>query len=204
MAYLAFAWTQVSPTPNAEHTNHVTILDQPGLRNIEQTANVVKMGYANNFSNFKINKEYIDPDNSCEFCTKVTFIPIKGRQASVAYELNNANLTGLRRAVFFAMGQNGGEELYFFAVGKRADEKNKTEGSLFPGINFMNFQKVQLDNTWNRFEFNLDRDDLSNVSYPFGFAVPPTNSSGEQVVYVKGITFDDKPAREAASTNHFQ
>jgi hypothetical protein len=199
LAYLAFALTHISPTVNLEHANHssqVTIAEQPGLRNIELTANIVRIGYANNLSNFKINRDYIDPDNSCEYCTRVTFLSSKSQDASVAYKVNNTNLAGLRRAVFFAMGQDGGEELAFYALGKKIDESNNTQAStFFPGINFIHSMKTRLDNSWHRYEFDLKGDNLSNVFYPFGFTIPHGNSSGVHVIYIKGITFDDKPAK---------
>lgn len=208
LAFLAFALTQSSPITNVEHANHAglaTIAEQPGLRNIELTANIVRIGYANNLSNFKINRDYIDPDNSCEYCTRVTSLTSKNQDASVAYQVNNTNLTGLRRAVFFAMGQNGGEDLYFFAIGKKLDENNNIDtATYFPKISFIHSMKTRLDNSWHRYEFDLKGDDLSNVFYPFGFTIPHTNCSGVQVVYIKGITFDDKPAKNLMTAQQIQ
>jgi hypothetical protein len=208
LAFLALVLTFVGPNTNLEHVNHsgqATIAEQPSLRNIELTANIVRIGYANNLSNFNINRDYVDPDNSCEHCTRVTFLSSKSQDGSVAYTVNDSNLTGLRRVVFFAMGQDGGEELYFFAIGKKSDESNKTESSaFFPKINFMHTMKTRLDNSWHRYEFDLKGDNLSNVVYPFGFAVSHTNSTEVQVIYVKGITFDEKPARNLINAKQTQ
>lgn len=71
---------------------------------IEHSAPIVKAGDAAS-SKFIINRDFVDPDNNCEFCTAMIYNPGIKHEAGVAYKDTKINFGDAKRLVFFAKGQ---------------------------------------------------------------------------------------------------
>ena len=156
-------------------------------------------------SNLRIDSEYLDPDDNCEFCTKIIYIPGKEGQAAIAYKVDKVDLTLSKRVVFFAKGQKGGEQVAFLAAGKTRGEGSgivdNVDKDIFPDQGFGTMtSKVTLSNQWNRYQISLSSNDLRDITYPFGFLMTEGKSSTNQIFYLKGITFDKRYAQDPLST----
>lgn len=199
MSLIALALTHTG-TDNSAHTEHVTEIKSHGsiqLASVEHTANLVREGDAKVSSELNINSETLEPDDNCEFCTEVIYNPGKEGVAAVAYQLDKLDLTLSKRIVFFAKGQNGGEQLSFLAGGKNIENGSgiieNVDGDLFPDQGFaLMTKKIALSDHWKRYEISLISNDLWQITHPFGFIIMAGNNSETQKFFLKGITFDDR------------
>ena len=102
------------------------------------------------------------------------------------------------------MGQKGGEQIAFVALGKSIDESgivNNFTKNIFPDLGFsIMTQKIALVKGWHRSEISLDKADLGNITIPFGFVIMGGNTLASQVFYIKGVTFDNKTAQNPVPT----
>ena len=119
-------------------------------------------------------------------------------------KLPKVDLTGSKRIVFFARGQEGGEWISIVAVGKNiGQDSSVVYGSkyIFPRVAFALVTKnITLSNDWRRYEINLEGIELSNVTVPFGFQITKNKSNINQVFYLKGVTFDNGSVRQSVPT----
>ena len=102
-----------------------------------------------------------------------------------------------KRIVFFAKGQNGGEQVSFVAVGRNIGNDSQAIDDLarayFPNQRFgIMTEKITLSDYWKKYEISLISKDLTEITYPFGFVMTSGNTTGVQKFFLKGITFDDK------------
>ncbi len=205
LSYLAIGLTSFVPTNHLADAINATKFDSIHTADLLHTANVVREGDAKVLTNLQINNQTLDPDNSCEFCTQVIYTPGKERQAAISYQADKVNLTGSKRIVFFAMGQKGGEQIAFVALGKTIDKSSGNVSNfhknIFPDLAFaIMTQKITLSKNWHRYEISLDNADLRNITNPFGFVIMAGNASANQVFYIKGLTFDNKFAQNPVPT----
>lgn len=198
MSLIALALTHTG-TDNSAHTEHETkgkSLGSIQLAFVEHIPNLVREGDAKVSSELNINSETLEPDDNCEFCTEVIYNPGKEGVAAVAYRVDKLDLTLSKRIVFFAKGQNGGEQLSFLAGGKNIKNGSGTienvDGDLFPDQGFaLMTKKIALSDHWKRYEISLVSNDLWQITHPFGFIIMAGNKSETQKFFLKGITFDD-------------
>jgi hypothetical protein len=193
---LALTYTGADNSAHSEHIIKGKNIGSIQLAYVEHSANLIREGDAKSPSEFKINSESLEPDDNCEFCTEVIYNPGKEGVAAVAYQVDKMDLTLSKRIVFFAKGQNGGEQLSFVAGGKNIANGSgvieNVDGDLFPDQGFaLMTKKITLYNHWKRYEISLISNDLWQITHPFGFIIMAGNSSETQF-FLKGITFDDR------------
>ena len=126
----------------------------------------------------KINEAFSDPESSCEFCTRVEYLPNASAQATAAYAIKEekAHLMDASRLAFWARGEEGGERLAIDAAGKSSDT-----------ISYANSTNVTLSKEWKRYEIDLPHSDLAGVTHLFGFKA---SGSEQQTFYFKGIVLE--------------
>ena len=192
---LAYALgTNVSNVPSI-HAVHPTTIQIERPVHVEDTPSVDRAGDAEFNSRLMIDNDYMDSTNSCEFCNKIEYTPGGVGKAGIAYRNDKLDLEGNQRIVFFARGQQGGEEVRFIAIGRSISGQNINDEDLFPNGDFaITTKNVTLQNDWKRYEINLNKTKLEDVTLPFGFVITD-NESPKQIFYLKGVTFDRKLAQ---------
>jgi PKD repeat protein len=159
-------------------------------------------------SNFlKVDEEFVDPENHCEFCTRVEYVPGPQGLAGFAYEsASGLDLTGAKKVRFWVMGEDGDEKIKFKVAGKsldnlqeRADRlASKLTKGIFKSERFaMTTEEVSLGKDWKKFEVDVTGLNLQGITHPFGFELAKGNGDEKQVVYIKGVVFDTEPAEES-------
>ena len=88
--------------------------------NIENTATPIREADAKVSSRFSIDNNFVDPDNNCEFCTRIVYTPGNEGDAGVAYKDTKLNLDNSQRLVFFAKGQTN-KQISFVAAGNDSE-----------------------------------------------------------------------------------
>lgn len=194
---LAYAFVGDSQTPEGimkSHVDHVADIPRETI-NLERTLSVERAGDALVSSRLNIDKEFIDSMNSCDFCTKIEYSPGPVGKAAIAFRSEDLNLTGYQRMVFFARADKE-QEVSFIAIGSRSISSIGNGVDVFPGEQFAFITKnLTLDSDWKRFEINLNQTSLEGIIHPFGFVLSDYGSGLKQILYLKGITFDRKPAQ---------
>jgi hypothetical protein len=163
---------------------------------------------SNSQSKLKVNDEFIDPEHHCEFCTRVEYNPGNLGEAGFAYKSTNPiDFTGAKKVHLWIMGQDGGEKVQFFVAGKRIDnttQSNNTINSptknLFKNEKFgVTTDQLTVDKDWKRIDIDLKGTDLKGITHPFGLEIFK-GSGHNQVVYVKGLTYDTQPPENPIGT----
>jgi hypothetical protein len=160
---------------------------------------------------FRIYPHWMDNfgERHCEECTMIEYSPPSPqRQAAVAYQSEKLlDLSGAKRIKFFAMGDLGGEQVSFMAIGKEIDigdvAYTKNTG-IFKDKTFgVATEKVTLTDTWTRFEISLDDQDLSAVQFPFAFQLDGENGhpNGTIRLYLKNIIIDSEEPQKPIPVN---
>ncbi|HUG96195.1 MAG TPA: PKD domain-containing protein [Nitrososphaera sp.] len=154
----------------------------------------------------KVDEEFIDPENHCEFCTRVEYVPGPQGEAGFSYEdVTGLDLSGSERARFWVMGEEGNEKIKFKLAGKSLDKiqdrlgrlTDRLTDSIFKSERFaLTTEEVSLDNQWKKYEVDLSGVDLKGITHPFAFELSE-NSAQKQVIYIKGVVYDDEPAVDA-------
>jgi hypothetical protein len=167
------------------------------LHVIEHFGEKQMVGDAATGSNLKVDDEFVDPENHCEFCTRVEYIPGSRGLAGFAYSSDSAlDLTGAKKIRFWVMGEDGGEKIKFKIAGKKKDSddrQGKDSLSIFSTEIFGRTSKeVSLRDDWTKYEVDLIGADLNDITHPFGFELSKGNGEKSQVVYIKGVIFDEE------------
>jgi PKD repeat protein len=155
-------------------------------------------------NNIKVNEDFVDPEKHCEFCTYIEYRPGPQGVAGFAYE-NDAglDLTGAKKVRFWMMGEEGNEKIKFKIAGKSLDNTqdrhpNRPTNSIFESESFaLTTGEVTLVNNWKRYEVDLSGVSLDDITHPFGFELSKGNGAQKQVIYIKGLVYDDEPVEEA-------
>ena len=197
---LAYALgTNVSDVPGT-HVVHPTTIQLERAVHVEDTPSIDRSGDATLNSRLMMDKDYMDSTNSCEFCNKIEYTPGEVGKAGIAYRNDKLDLEGNQRIVFFARGQQGGEEVSFIAIGRSTSVQTMNDDDLFPNGDFaITTKNVTLKNDWKKYEISLNKTKLKDVTLPFGFVITD-NESPKQIFYLKGVTFDTKLAQNPLST----
>jgi hypothetical protein len=159
---------------------------------------------AGDANNIKVNEDFVDPEKHCEFCTVVEYTPGPRGVAGFAYESDaGLDLTGAKKMRFWVMGEEGNEKIKFKIAGKSLDNiqdrsPNRPTNSIFESESFaLTTEEVTLANNWKRYEVDLSGVSLDDITHPFGFELSKSNGAQKQVIYIKGLVFDDAPVEEA-------
>ncbi|MGA7692777.1 MAG: hypothetical protein WCA61_10760, partial [Nitrososphaeraceae archaeon] len=145
------------------------------LMNIEDLRATDKTGDAEADPNsLKISSAFNDEESG----HTIQYTPAAIGFAGIAYKADkNYDLSNAQRVVFFAKGQNGGENVTFAAVGRNENTAafNNTDETLGSAFNNQNFslisEDVSLDRDWKRYQISLEGVDLQRISHPFAFIV---------------------------------
>lgn len=150
----------------------------------------------------QVEEEFVDPENHCEFCTRIEYTPGPQGRAGFSYEdAAGLDLSNARKASFWVMGEEGDEKIKFKLAGKSLDRLQgqlqdrlgRLSNNIFQNERFaLTTQEVTLENTWNKYEVDLTGVDLREITHPFAFEL--SEDAGTQVVYIKGVVYDDEPA----------
>jgi hypothetical protein len=153
----------------------------------------------------KVNEDFIDPENHCEFCTRVEYKPGPEGQAGFSYEdLKGLDLSGAKKVRFWVMGEEGDEKIKFKVAGKNLDKLQESLGkltskltkSIFKSERFaLTTEQVTLDKDWKKYEIDLSGVDLKEITHPFAFELSG-NGVQKEVVFIKGVVYDNQPAEE--------
>lgn len=158
----------------------------------------------------KVDENFVDPENHCEFCTRVEYTPGPRGVAGFAYEdLTGLDLSNARKVQFWVMGDEGEERIKFKLAGKSLDriqdriqdrlgrlsDRLASEGIFTTERFALTTQEVTLDNTWQKYEVDLTGTDLRDITHPFAFELSE-DGDDTQIVYIKGIIYDDEPAED--------
>jgi PKD domain-containing protein len=161
-------------------------------------------------SALQVDENFVDPENHCEFCTRLVYKPGQQGVAGIAYSTsgNSLDLSDAKSVHFFARGEKGGEKVKFEAAGK--DIASLTSGStndnLFSNIKFaMATKTVTLSDIWKSYTIDVgdsSRTDLTDITHPFAIDVLKGNGGGQKqvVIYVKAVVFDTKQEANALTT----
>jgi hypothetical protein len=158
---------------------------------------------AGDANNIIVNEDFVDPERHCEFCTLIEYRPGPLGVAGFAYENDvGLDLTGANKVRFWIMGDQGNERIKFKIAGKSLDNiqdrpANRPTNSIFESESFaLTTEEVSLANDWRRYEIDLTGVSLDDITHPFGFEIFKGNGAQKQVVYIKGLVFDDEPVEE--------
>lgn len=178
------------------HPPHLTNIQRDLAVNVEDTPTIERGGEAKFYSRLTIDNDFIDPTHSCNFCNKIEYTPGQEKKAGIAYRIDKLDLKGYQRIVFFARGQQGGEIVSFIAIGMISSGLNSNNIDSFPYQDFtVTTKNVTLDNFWKRYEISLNETRLDNITHPFGFVTTGHEPGVKEIFYLKGVTFDRKPAQ---------
>jgi hypothetical protein len=184
------------------HDNHVQEAGAQSLPfEVRDRFNEKKV--AGDANNIKVNEDFVDPENHCEFCTFVEYTPGPRGVAGFAYE-NDAgvDLTGAKKVRFWVMGEEGNERIKFKIAGKSPDNTqdrppNRPTNSIFESESFaLTTEEVTLASDWRRYEIDLSGASLDDITHPFGFELSKGNGAQKQMIYIKGLVYDDEPVEE--------
>ncbi len=167
---------------------------------------------------FKVDENFVDPENHCEFCTRVEYTPGSRGIAGFAYEdLTGLDLSNARKAQFWVMGEEGDERIRFKLAGKSVDriqdrvqervqdrlgqlsDRVASEGIFTTERFALTTQEVRLDNDWKKYEVDLTGIDLRDITHPFAFELSG-NGNEREVIYIKGVVYDEQPAEDPLET----
>src|SRR5215212_9294844 len=149
---------------------------------------------AGDANNIRVNEDFIDPENHCEFCTVVEYRPGPQGVAGFAYENDTGlDLLGAKKVRFWVMGEEGNEKIKFKIAGRSLDNiqdrrPNRPTNGIFESENFaLTTEQVTLANNWKRYEVDLAGVSLDDITHPFGFELSKGNGAQKQVIYIKGL-----------------
>jgi PKD repeat protein len=184
------------------HDNHVQEAGAQALP-FEVRDRFSEKKLAGDVNNIKVNEDFVDPEKHCEFCTLVEYRPGPQGVGGFAYE-NDAGLdvTGAKKMRFWVMGEEGNEKIKFKIAGKSLDNiqdsrPNRPTNTIFGSESFaLTTEEVTLANDWRRYEVDLSGVSLDDITHPFGFELSKGNGAQKQVIYIKGLVFDDEQVEE--------
>ncbi|MCI0563494.1 MAG: PKD domain-containing protein [Nitrososphaera sp.] len=153
-------------------------------------------GDAESGANMEVDDQFVDPEQHCEFCTRVESRPGAQGVAGFSYEDDALDFTGAKKVHFWVMGEDGGEKVKFKLAGKdKSLSSDKTSekdtNGIFSSESFaVTTEQVVLDDDWKKYEVDLEDKDLKKITHPFGIELE--KGQGTQVIYIKGIIYDDE------------
>jgi hypothetical protein len=154
-----------------------------------------------NPSSIKIDSEFVDPDEHCEFCYRIEYTPGAIGKGGALFKTDKAvDLTESNRISFFAKGGLGGEQIQVSAAGKNLDNAKAVKFGITS-------KDVVLGNSWKKYEMDLSNVDLKAITHGFALKVNKniihsendgistgkgsSSSNAPIVIYLKGITYED-------------
>ncbi len=148
-------------------------------------------------SYFRMDEEFVDAENHCDFCIALEYTPGPSGRAHVAlWNSEPLDLGGADKLAFAARGEKGGERLVTYAAGSDvggllAEEGagSSRESSGLGGMRFSAIKDLTLTAQWQTYEIDLQNADLSRVTHAFAFEILKGNEGEKQVAYIDSIYF---------------
>ncbi|HEY7733813.1 MAG TPA: hypothetical protein VIB07_03370 [Nitrososphaera sp.] len=145
-------------------------------------------------SYFRMEEEFVDSENHCDFCTALEYTPGPSGRAAVAFwNSEPVDLGGAGKLVFAARGEKGGERLVTHAAGNGGGSlAEESAGSSLQSSLDMRFsasKDLTLTEQWQTYEMDLQNADLSRVTHAFAFEILKGNEDEKQVAYIDSIYF---------------
>jgi hypothetical protein len=102
------------------------------------------------------------------------------------------------------MEEEENEKIKFKIAEKRSPDNiqqdrppNRPTISIFESESFaLTTGEVTLANDWRRYKVDLSGVSLDDITHPFGFELSKGNGVQKQVIYIKGLVFEDEPVEE--------
>lgn len=149
-------------------------------------------------SYFRMDEEFVDAENHCDFCMALEYTPGPSGRATVAlWNSEPLDLGDAKKLVFAARGEKGGERLVTYAAGSDAAESLTEEGasstsleiSTLGGVRYSASKDLTLAAEWQKYQIDLENADLSKVTHGFAFEILKGNEGEKQVAYIDSIYF---------------
>ena len=152
----------------ANHNNHVQEAEAQVLPLIVRDKFKEKQlaGDAEGGSEFlDVNEEFIDPENHCEFCTKVEYVPGPEGAAGFSYEdLRGLDLSNAKKVRFWVMGEEGNEKIKFKLAGKSLDKIQDRLGRLQDRLDRLESGPAGIFESW--WSANMEADPVGAKQTP--------------------------------------
>ncbi len=151
-------------------------------------------GWMGDFRDLRIDLRWTNNPHAGSSCIKLVYTAEGSRHANMIgvmwqHPPNNdgsvdggLNLTGAKRVVFWARGEQGGEFIHAFTFGGTLGAYPDTDKAVLPD--------VFLSKEWTRFEIDLTGLDLSYISSFFGWATGRFNNPEGMVFYLDEIRIE--------------
>jgi hypothetical protein len=148
-------------------------------------------------SYFRMDEEFVDSENHCDFCIAMEYTPGPSGRAIVAlWNSEPLDLGSAKKLVFSARGENGDERLVTYAAGSdfggrlaEGDNSTSPENSGLDDVRFSASKDLTLTTQWQTYEIDLEGADLSQVTHAFAFEILEGNGDEKQVAYIDSIYF---------------
>ena len=161
-----------------------------------------KMGDAKRGSAYiKIEQDFVDPDNHCEFCLRVEYVPGPDGKAGFAYAIDKSlDIKDAKRLTFFVKGEKGGEKVRFKAAGKDIESYQLGKGLVKSEKFAAKTSDITLGTNWKKYEIDLNKADMTKITQAFGFDFDRPSNGKPMVFYLKGVIIDTDTAKAPLTT----
>ncbi len=157
----------------------------------------VPSGYMPTGECIKMDDAWKDNCQQSKSCIKVQYdiaCSLKGRHWAGVYWLNPAdnwgdrkggyNLTGAKKLVFWARGENGGEKIAEFRLG------GVGQGREYPDSDTASIGPVILSKQWKEYEIDLRGKDLTSISGGFAWIANVDDNPASCTFYLDNIRYE--------------
>jgi hypothetical protein len=157
----------------------------------------VPSGYMPTGECIKMNDAWRDNCNEGKSCIKVQYdvaCSLKSRHWAGVYWLNPAdnwgdrkggyNLTGAKKLIFWARGENGGEKIAEFRIG------GVGMGRDYPDSDTASIGPVILNKQWKEYEIDLRGKDLTYISGGFAWIANVDDNPSSCTFYLDNIRYE--------------
>jgi hypothetical protein len=136
----------------------------------------------------QIDESFVDSDNNCDFCYGLKYDSGPHEKAFVAFRSSGpVDLGEANTLLFDARGEEGGETITVYAVGKRVEESERNSGTI--GLEFAFSKQIIVQKEWKEYQVDLASFELAGVTHGFAFEVLK-GSAESQTVYFDNIYYD--------------
>jgi len=155
--------------------------------------NFYPSGFMGDIKGIELNAQWSDNCHSGPTCVKVKYTPGGMTWAGVYWQYPDSNwgdqpgrkIEGVKKLVFWARGQLGGE-LVSFRTGGISSNGKKYQDSL---DRTLDPNPVKLTPQWQQFQIDLDGADMSSVIGAFSWSVAREGNPQGATFYLDGISF---------------
>jgi len=137
----------------------------------------------------KIYENVIDTQRHCEFCIAFVYTPGPVGETEVAFSsmVKGFDLSGAKKVSFYVMGDEGDEVVTLKVAGKKKlptviEQKSKEFA--------VSTKPIKLEKQWQKLEIDLQNEDLTDVTYPFGIQFKDVKKGEPVVMFVKWIMYE--------------